>query len=82
MPAPSNLTDLGVFLVQAIVIYTAGIRLYLYIDASTRTEHALNTFACFCVCAPLVAIASEVFYRVIDVPSVVAARMFWGWMTK
>jgi len=63
------------------MIYTAGIKLYLHLDAS-GVGTALNALACFCACAPLVAVASEVFYRVIDVPSIVAARGFWAWMTK
>lgn len=62
-------------------MYTAGIKIYLHLNAS-GTSNALNTFACFCACAPLVALSSEVFYRIIDVPSVAIAKEFWGWMTK
>ncbi|KAF1846005.1 uncharacterized protein K460DRAFT_313030 [Cucurbitaria berberidis CBS 394.84] len=69
------------FLVQSIIVYTAGIKLFLHIKA-TGTGDAVNNFACFCVCAPLVALASEVFYRLVDLPSVVLARIFWTWMTK
>ena len=49
---------------------------------ASGTGNALNAFACFCACAPLVAVASEVFYRVIDIPSIAVAREFWGWMMK
>ncbi|KAL6708731.1 hypothetical protein ACN47E_002427 [Coniothyrium glycines] len=70
------------FLVQAIVIYNVGIRLYLHIAQSSNTSHALNTFACFAACAAAVALASEIFYRIVDIPTIVCARHFWGWMTK
>lgn len=71
----------SVFLVQSIVIYTAGIKLWLHINKS-GTSDTLNTFAVFCTCAATVALASEVFYRAIDIPSVAFARLFWAWMTK
>lgn len=71
----------SVFLVQSIIIYTAGIKLFLHVN-SLGTSNTLNAFACFCLCAPLVAVASELFYRVVDLPSIVVARQFWGWVTK
>ncbi|KAH9860613.1 hypothetical protein J1614_011944 [Plenodomus biglobosus] len=71
----------SVFLVQSIVIYTAGIKLWLHINKS-GTSDTLNTFAVFCACAPAVALASEIFYRIVDIPSVAFARAFWAWMTK
>ncbi|KAF1945376.1 hypothetical protein EJ02DRAFT_53729 [Clathrospora elynae] len=69
------------FLVQAILIYTVGIKLYLHIDA-TGTNNAVSGLVCFLVCAPMVAIAAEVFYRLVDLPSVGLAKAFWAWMTK
>jgi NCAIR mutase (PurE)-related protein len=43
---------------------------------------AASSFVCFLVCAPLVAVTAEVFYRLVDLPSVVLARGFWAFMTK
>jgi hypothetical protein len=77
----SCLQATGVFLVQAIVIYTVGIKLYTHISAAGG-NNAVGGLVCFVVCAPLVAIAGEVFYRLVDLPSVVVARGFWAWMTK
>jgi hypothetical protein len=42
----------------------------------------VSGLVCFVVCAPLVAIVGEVFYRLVDLPSVVVARCFWAWVTK
>ncbi|CAO2649149.1 Nn.00g100980.m01.CDS01 [Neocucurbitaria sp. VM-36] len=69
------------FLTQSLIIYTVGIKLYLYIE-SIGTSNTLNNLACFCVCASAVAVSSEIFYRLVDLPSIVIAREFWKWMTK
>ncbi|CAN9394583.1 unnamed protein product [Alternaria alternata] len=69
------------FLVQSIIIYTAGIKLYTHM-VTAGMNNAASSFVCFLVCAPLVAIVAEVFYRVVDLPSVVLARSFWAFMTK
>ncbi|KAF2031724.1 hypothetical protein EK21DRAFT_62393 [Setomelanomma holmii] len=71
----------SIFLVQSIMIYTAGIKLWLHLYRAGGSD-AVNSLVCFIVCAPLVAVASEVFYRIVDVPSVVFARCAWAWMTK
>ncbi|KAI4706903.1 hypothetical protein J4E89_008237 [Alternaria sp. Ai002NY15] len=69
------------FLVQSILIYTAGIKLYTHM-ADAGMSGSLSTFVCFLVCAPLVAIVGEIFYRVVDLPSIILARGFWAFMTK
>jgi hypothetical protein len=43
-------------------------------------NHEVATFVCFFVCLPLVALASEIFYRMGDVASVAIARKTWAWM--
>jgi NCAIR mutase (PurE)-related protein len=49
--------------------------------ANAGMNNALSSFVCFLVCTPLVAIVAEVFYRLVDLPSVVLARGFWAFMT-
>lgn len=71
----------SVFLTQSIIIYSAGIKMWLHLNKS-GTPDATNTFAVFCVCVPLVALTSELFYRVVDIPSIIFAKNFWTWMTK
>jgi hypothetical protein len=67
--------------VQAIIIYTIGIKLWLYTeDAGVHGQ--VSTLASFAVCASLVALGSEFFYRLVDLPSIAAARGFWTWMTN
>lgn len=66
---------------QSIIIYTVGVKLWLFMDdAGVRSE--LNSLASFAVCSSLVALASEIFYRLVDLPSIAAAKGFWTWMIK
>ena len=71
----------GVFLVQSIIIYTAGIKLWTLMD-DARVNSSISTLASFVACASSVAVASEIFYRLVDLPSIAAAKIFWAWMIK
>ncbi|KAH6629856.1 hypothetical protein C7974DRAFT_194639 [Boeremia exigua] len=80
----SVLTTLGrrsfsVFLVQPIIIYTVGIKLWMHMDQSGAAS-TVSTLASFVVCASVVAIGSEIFYRAVDLPSIAAAKSFWSFM--
>ena len=77
----SYLQGAGFFLVQSIIIYTVGIKTYQHMAAS-GTANGVNGLVCFLVCAPLVTVLAEVFYRIVDLPSIVAARGFWAFMTQ
>jgi hypothetical protein len=71
----------GVFLVQSIIIYTIGIKLWMFMnDSGVNSE--VCTLASFVVCASSVAVGSEIFYRLVDLPSIAAAKAFWTWMIK
>ncbi|KAH8693405.1 hypothetical protein GQ44DRAFT_635204 [Phaeosphaeriaceae sp. PMI808] len=73
--------SLAVFLVQPLILYTAGIKLYMRLYAS-GTNHEVATLVCFLVCLPLVAAGSEVFYRIVDLPSILVAKETWAWVRK
>jgi len=67
------------FLVQSTIIYSIGINFWLYVDSKGNSE-VVSNLATFFVCAPIVAIASEIFYRLVDLPSIRAAEGFWNFM--
>ena len=69
----------GTFLVQSTIIYSIGINFWLYVDSKGNSE-VVSNLATFFVCAPIVAIASEIFYRLVDLPSIRAAKGFWDLM--
>ncbi|KAH7132296.1 hypothetical protein B0J11DRAFT_600758 [Dendryphion nanum] len=73
--------SLSVFLVQPLLIYTAGIKLYMFTQASS-VNHEAAVLACFVVCVPLVMLVSELFYRIVDIPSMVVAKETWEWLRK
>ncbi|KAF2644161.1 hypothetical protein P280DRAFT_496572 [Massarina eburnea CBS 473.64] len=70
--------SLSIFLVQPLLLYVVGIRLYMRVHTSGGS-HELTTLVCFIVCVPVVGIASEIFHRMIDLPSVMVAREAWVW---
>ena len=72
--------NVGVFLVQSIIVYTIGIKLWMHMD-NKGIASMVSTLASFVVCASSVALASEIFYRAIDLPSIAAAKAFWEFMT-
>lgn len=69
----------GVFLVQSIIIYTVGIKLWM-VMANAGVNNAVSTLASFAVCATSVALSSEIFYRLVDLPSIAAAKALWKFM--
>ncbi|KAF2178608.1 hypothetical protein K469DRAFT_598866 [Zopfia rhizophila CBS 207.26] len=71
----------SIFLTQPLLIYTIGIKLYMYTYAM-GWSHEAATFVCLIVCLPLVALAAEMFYRIFDVPSVSIAKETWAWVMK
>ena len=77
----SYLHIIGFFFVQSIIIYTVGIKAYQHLAASGMST-SVNGLICFLICAPLVTVLAEVFYRIIDLPSIMLARGFWAFMTK
>jgi predicted neutral ceramidase superfamily lipid hydrolase len=67
----------GFFLVQSIIIYTLGIKLYqvLYID-----NNVAAIVVCFFVTLAASAGGAEIFYRIVDVPSHVSSHLLFDWM--
>lgn len=69
----------GMFLIQSVIVYTVGIKLWMHLN-DAGVASMVSTLASFVTCAALVALASEIFYRVVDLPSIAAAKAFWTFM--
>ena len=71
--------DAGYFIVQSIMIYTLGIKLY-------QTLHIANDIAsvavCFFVTLAASASGAEIFYRAVEVPSHVLSHMAFDWIRE
>ncbi|KAF2994791.1 hypothetical protein E8E13_000797 [Curvularia kusanoi] len=69
------------FLIQSTIVYSIGIKLWMSMKNGGASDVAC-TAASFFVCAAVTAVASEVFYRLVDLPSVSAAKQFWKFMVS
>lgn len=69
--------SLSWFLVQSILVYTMGIRLY---QALHMKEEVAATAVCFFAVLGATTVAAEIFYRVVEVPSHVLSHAAFDWI--
>lgn len=70
------------FLVQSLIIYTAGVKVFMHLRVTKNWPLEPSAFICFIVCLPTVALSSEIFYRVVDYPAIAIARFALDWIRK
>jgi hypothetical protein len=73
-------TPKGFFLMQSIIIFSAGIKLFNHLRFGQNMTLEVSSFLCLLVCAPLVALTTEVFYRAVDYPSTAFAHLAFDWI--
>ena len=73
---------LGWFLVQSLIIYTCGIRLFMHIQTTSTTSVEATVVACFFACVPATAVFAELFHRLVDYPSQIFAHYVFDWIRK
>ncbi|CAO2653388.1 Nn.00g027990.m01.CDS01 [Neocucurbitaria sp. VM-36] len=71
--------SLSYFLVQSIIIYTLGIKLYQTIHLANNTA---TVAVCFLVTLITSAASAEVFYRLVEVPSHVLSHVAFDWIRE
>ncbi|KAF2862310.1 hypothetical protein K470DRAFT_204626, partial [Piedraia hortae CBS 480.64] len=71
--------SLSIFVAQSLVLWTAGIKLYLHLTEN-GTSSALANFAVFVVGAITTIAATELYYRAIDRPSQKLAAKAFEWL--
>lgn len=59
----------GWFLDQSIIIYTAGIKLFLHLNVQKQWPPEGSVVTCLVVCFAAVILIGEVFYRLVEYPS-------------
>ncbi|OCK77230.1 hypothetical protein K432DRAFT_304700 [Lepidopterella palustris CBS 459.81] len=74
--------SLSYFLIQPIIVYTAGIKLFTHLHFSLHWAYASSTFTCLLACLPLVVVSVEIWYRIVDYPAAAFAMMAWDWVRK
>ncbi|KAB8298717.1 hypothetical protein EYC80_000892 [Monilinia laxa] len=74
--------SLSWFLVQSIIIYTVGIKLFVHLTETRNAPFEGAATGCFFVCLLTVIPSAEIFYRLIDFPSQAFARATFDWIKK
>lgn len=72
----------GLFLTQSIILYTIGIKIYTRLSQEDNISFPVAVTTCLVVCIPVVAISAEIFYRLVDYPSQVLARVVFDWIRE
>ena len=74
--------NVGYFLLQSIIVYTVGIKLALSMTGDDLTAYSRATGVAFIVSLLVTAVASEVFYWLIDMPSQKVGRFLFEWIRE
>ena len=72
--------SVGYFLVQSTIIYTIGIKLFLYLVENKGRTWVEGKLAAFFVCAAATVVFGEIMHRTVDLPGRRLAHLFWKWM--
>ncbi|KAK8165851.1 hypothetical protein BC567DRAFT_243933 [Phyllosticta citribraziliensis] len=70
------------FLVQSIIIYTAGIKLFLHLRHEKNWPTGASNILCLLVSLVTVIPGAEIFYRVVDLPAQVIAQLAWNFIIE
>lgn len=70
----------GWFLVQSIVIYTAGIKLFMHLSIEKKLSIEASRVVCLIVCVTSVILGAELFHRLVDTPSRKLAYLVFDWI--
>ncbi len=73
---------IGWFLLQSIVIYTAGIKLFMHLSIERNMSVEGSRLVCLLVCVAIVAFGAELFHRLVDCPSKAFAHIVFDWIRK
>ena len=70
----------GYFLVQSIIIYSAGIKMYTYLSTQKGLSVEAARSVCLLVCVAAVVVGAEIFHHLVAKPSKLLARTLFDWV--
>lgn len=73
---------IGWFLIQSIFIYTAGVKLFVHLRLQKEWPLEGSAAVCLAVCVPATILLAKAFYRTVEHPSQVLARVTFDWIRK
>jgi hypothetical protein len=68
--------------VQSTIIYTVGIKLFMYLVANKGTSWWKGEVAVFFVCAAATVAFGEIMHRAVDLPGRQLAHLSWKWIRE
>ncbi|KAI9839457.1 MAG: hypothetical protein M1819_002082 [Sarea resinae] len=74
--------SLSYFFMQGIIIYTAGIKLFMHLNVEKHLSHPASNVVTLIVCLITTVVGAEVFHRLIDYPSQLLAHKFFDWIQE
>lgn len=69
-------------MLQSIVIYTAGIKLFMHLSIEKSLSVEAARVVCLIVCAIMVIVGAEMFHRLVDLPSRKLAFSVYDWIRR
>ncbi|KAI9737620.1 MAG: hypothetical protein M1818_005624 [Claussenomyces sp. TS43310] len=70
------------FLMQSIIIYTVGIKLFVHLVVDRAVASSGAVVVCLITCLPIIVLSAEVMHRVVDQPMRRAAVVMWRWLRE
>ncbi len=70
------------FVAQSIVVWTVGIKLFLYLHAEQGLSIAATNGVVFFVCLLAVAFFAEGYHRLVDLPTRWFAKAVFAWLAN
>jgi hypothetical protein len=75
----TNSLPIAWFLVQGIIIYTLGIKFFVYLHRKGWSDTGA-TLLCLPVCLGAVIPSAEIFFRLVELPSQILAKESFEWI--
>lgn len=67
---------------QGIVVYTAGMRLFVHLNVTRHWASEVSVFVCFIVCVLATVVFAELFFRLVDRPSRAFSHYVYRWIRE
>lgn len=75
-----TISNTGIFVAQSIILWSAGIKLFLHLHVELGTSPAVANLAVFVTGVIATAMFGEAYYRGVDLPSQWFASLAYVWL--
>ena len=75
-------TAAGIFVAQSLVIYTLGLKLFIYVQVGLHMSAAASSGIVLLATIPSILLSAEIFHRMVDIPARWIGRAFFNWLKR